>query len=450
MEIKFTALGGGDEIGANCYLISIDDFNLILDCGLHPRKKGKEMFPDLDRIKDLNVNDLIISHAHTDHVGSLPYLLKYFPHINIHCTKATLSAIEVTLLNTSRLLKNEFDESFSKDMIENYSEEVLNIIPMIVKRYDYNEKVHLTKNINFEFLNAGHIIGSAAILINAEDKKILYTGDINLRDQSLLPKARLPKYKVDILITECTNYDISDYPEYRSEIYRLTNFLNEIINKNGSILIPVFALGKSQEMLKRISELIDNNKIPNVPVYYSYMSEKIDQVYDMYNYQVDRVEKGFKLSSIKVLPFQRNDPGSGSFYNDPSILLLTSGMVIEKTASYNAAKKFLQLENFGIAMCGYCDLETPGFQIKRARKNEFTYLSQSEEGIFVKCSINNFRFSAHSRKQELDEMLVKVDPHTILIVHGDEDAVNAMGKNILSNNNRKRVISPERLKTYIL
>lgn len=450
MNISFKALGGGNEIGANCYLLTLGNTNLVLDCGLHPRKKGAEMFPDLDLIKDMDINDLIITHAHTDHISSLPYFLKFFPHINIHCTAATLSAMEVMLVNTSHLLKKEYEESFDKDLIENYSEEVLNMIPMIVKRYDYNEKIILSEDLSFKFLNAGHIIGSASVLIEAGNKKLFYTGDINLRDQSLIPMAVLPRHKVDILITESTNCGVDDYPDYETETERLAKFINDIINANGSVLIPAFAMGKSQEMLTRISSLIENNKIPRVPIYYSFMSGKVDQVYDRYNYTVDRIEKGFKLGKIEVIPLERSDTKRGDFYNEPSILILTSGMIMERTASYKIAKRFLPLDNFGIAVCGYCDPETPGFQIRSAKKNDIIFLNSLEDGILVKCKIGNFRFSAHARKKEIMEMIDKLDPETVIIVHGDEPAVSNLGNYILNKNKNTRVISPEKGKSYEL
>lgn len=450
MKINFKVLGGGNEIGANSYFISINETNIILDSGLHPRQKGFLAFPDYESIKNEKIDYLIISHAHTDHIGSLPYFLKYFPYSKIYSTKPTLSLAEVMLSNTTRILKEEFELEFDKSMISNYKEETLNIIPLIMKRYDYNEKVDISENISFEFYDAGHILGSASILINANDKKIFYTGDINLRNQTLIQKAELPKHKIDILITESTNCASENYPDYKEEEKKLAAFINRVINKGGSVLIPSFALGKSQELLMRVHSLMKKNIIPHVPIYYSPMSKAINDVYDDYNYTINRVKKGLKLSDIEFTLLKRRDSVRGDFYKHPSIIIATSGMMMQRTASYTIAKQFLPRSNFGIAVCGYCDPDTPGYLIKNAKHNELLYLNNFENPIDVKCEIGSFRFSSHSRKEELENMIDVLDPETIIIVHGDENAINALGSETVKKYPSKRIIAPEKGKSYKL
>lgn len=448
MKINFNVLGGGNEIGANSYLITINETNIVLDSGLHPRQKGSLAFPNYESIKTLNIEHLIISHAHTDHIASLPYFLKFFPYAKIYSTKPTLSLAEIMLSNSTRILREEFELEFDKSMISNYKEETLDIIPMIMKRYDYNEEIFLSENISFQFFDAGHILGSASVLINAGGKKIFYTGDINLRNQSLIPKAELPRHKADILITESTNCAAENYPDYKEETTRLASFINRVINKGGSVLIPSFALGKSQELLMRIYNLMKKNIIPHVTIYYSPMSKAINDVYDEYNYSINRIKKGFKLSEIDFTLLKREDYHKGDFYKHPSIIIATSGMMMPRTASYTIAKQFLPRRNFGIAVCGYCDPDTPGYLIKNAKYNELLYLNNFEGPIDVKCEIGNFRFSSHSRKEEIESIIETLDPDTIIIVHGDENAINSLGNDTVKKYPTKRTIAPEKGKTY--
>lgn len=450
MKINFMVLGGGNEIGANSYLLSINETNIVLDAGLHPRQRGSLAFPGYDSVKNSNIEHLIISHAHTDHIGSLPYYLKFFPHSKIYSTKSTLALAEVMLSNTTRILREEFELEFDKSMISNYKEETLDIIPMIMKRYDYNERVQLNDKISFEFFNAGHILGSASVLIKADGKKIFYTGDINLRNQSLITKAEIPEHKIDVLITESTNCASEDYPEYKEEEKKLAAFINRVINKGGSVLIPSFALGKAQELLMRVYALMKKNIIPHVPIYYSPMSKAINDVYDDFNYSINRVKIGFKLSEIDFALLDRRDSTRGDFYKHPSIIIATSGMMMPRTASYTIAKQFLPRANFGIAVCGYCDPDTPGYLIKNAKYNELLYLNNFESPIDVKCEIGNFRLSSHSRKEELEKMIEVLDPDTIIIVHGDESAINELGNNTIKKYPAKRVIAPEPGKNYNL
>ena len=130
LNVSFRILGGGEEIGANSYLLRIGDENIVLDCGLHPRKKGMEMFPDYENIKNESIRHLIVSHAHNDHIGALPYFLKLFPYAKVHTTKPTLAIAEVTLMNTSTIIQKEFLGTWDKTALEYYTEETLNLIPM--------------------------------------------------------------------------------------------------------------------------------------------------------------------------------------------------------------------------------------------------------------------------------------------------------------------------------
>jgi len=385
MDIRFQLLGGGEDIGANSYLLRIGNENIILDCGLHPRKKGMEMFPDFESIRNETVRHLIISHSHNDHIGALPYFLKLFPYGKIYATKPTLAIAEVTLMNTSSIIQKEFLDTRYKTALEYYTEETLNLIPMIIKQFDYNTDIILNNEITFKFYDAGHILGSASVLINAGNKKIFYTGDINMRDQALISAAELPKEKVDVLILESTNGMEEILPPYKREEKRLAAFINEITGSGGSVLIPVFALGKAQELLKRIDDLMSANKIPSMPVYTSTMSRLINKVYDRYNYIVKRTEDGLKLSHIRTTELKREDIEKGEFYKKPSLVLATSGMMIERTNSYRLARKFLQRKNFGIALCGYCDPDTPGYKIKFARRYDKIYFNLSDKGTDVFC-----------------------------------------------------------------
>jgi Cft2 family RNA processing exonuclease len=354
------------------------------------------------------------------------------------------------LLNTSSIIRKEFLNEWDKSILEYYTDEILNLIPMIIKQYDYKKEIKLSKEITFEFFDAGHILGSASVLIKAGDKKIFYSGDINMRNQSLLPSAELPKGGVDTLILESTNAEEETLPSYAEEEKRLTNFINEISGDGGSVLIPVFALGKAQELLKRLDTIISKNRIPHMPVYVSPMTKLINKVYDRYNYTVRRIEDGLKLSQIETIELRREDIEKGEFYKHPSIILATSGMMIERTMSFRLAKRFLQRKNFGIAVCGYCDPDTPGFKIKNAKRFNKIYFNYLDSGTDVYCRIENFKFTAHSDRHGLLKIVEKLKPGKVILLHGSENAIGEMGKEIVTRFRGIKVLVPEKGKKYIL
>jgi cleavage and polyadenylation specificity factor subunit 3 len=443
MKLSFTALGGGNEIGANSYLLKFDDRSIILDCGLHPKKKLLEAFPDYDLLQDAP-SHLIITHAHLDHIGALPYFLKYFPSAKIHITKPTLSIAEVMLMNTSNIINRDFEFEYDKRAIEYYSEEVVNLIPYLLKQYEFNKNINLESDLSIKFIEAGHILGAAMVEINCKGKRILYTGDFSFRDQSLLPAAKNVKDKIDILITECTNGTNETLPDYKNEIKRLTKFINDITNKGGTVLIPVFAIGKAQEMQKRIFDLMEHNKIPHLPVYYSPLSSAIDDVYDHHNYNVSRMKKGLKLEHYEKRILTKRNLHRSKFFKEPSILLLTSGMMMEHTTSYIVAKEFLRRKEFGIAVCGYCDPETPGYLVKNAKKYDVLLFRDEEKGIPVNCRIENYNFSSHAKREHILELIENTKPENVLLVHGDQNAISEMGRLILEKFPGIKLFSPEK------
>ncbi len=455
MTITFKALGGGDEIGANSYLLDIDGEKIVLDCGLHPRKSGPEMFPDYESIANEVIHHCIISHAHNDHIGALPYFLKLFPYAKVYSTRPTLSIAEITLGNTVFLMEREFEGIWDKSYIKYYTEEMLNLIPMIMKQHHFNEEVNLSEDISFEFHHAGHILGAAGVMLKVKEgsdiRKIYYTGDFSSRDQRLIKGGKLPTEHVDILITECTNGESEEIPRYESQDKLLARFINEVIGQGGSVLIPVFALGKSQEFLKRVSDMMEKNQIPNVPIYYSSLSKALNNVYDDFNYDDNRVEQGFKLGGLEFNRLRRSDFTRGEFYKKPSIILATSGMVIEGTGSYRIAKHILPMRNFGIAMCGYCDPATPGYRIKNAKRGDRIYLdSFGIDEVNVKCSIENFRYTSHATPDEIMFLVKQMNPKKVVLVHGDEGAIDTIGHNILSQFPHIKVQAVEKGKNYVL
>lgn len=450
MNVKLKVLGGGNEIGANSFLLSLDNFNIVIDCGLHPKKSGKEKFPDYESIRDLKIDHIIITHAHNDHIGALPYFLGFFPHAKIHCTKPTLAISEMTLSNTSYLMEKDFQQEWDKSLLKNYSEELLNIIPMIMLQHDFRKEVKLSEDIHFIFHEAGHLLGAASIEIRYKSKRLFFTGDICFRDQALIPAAKVPDGHFDVLISECTNGELDFLPEYSEETKRLAEFINLISNRGGSILIPTFALGKAQEMLKRLDTLMSKNKIPRLPIYYSPLAKSLNSVYDDFNYTLSRIEPGLKLSDIPTRLLNRRNFSRASFWKKPAIVLVTSGMMIEDTISFRAALEFLQRSNFGIAICGYCDPDTPGYVIKNAEKHSRIFPGKkSTKAIEVLCEIENFSFTSHARREDVLKMISDMNPKSVALIHADENAINKTGEEILSLFPRVKLYSPEKGKEYL-
>ncbi|MCW8961156.1 MAG: MBL fold metallo-hydrolase [Ignavibacteriaceae bacterium] len=438
--IEFLPLGGAGEIGANCYYLNLDGIGVILDCGMHPQKTGLHSLPKFDLLEDRPTDYVLISHAHQDHLNALPFLIKKFPHLKIITTPQTRAVAELTLHNAISILKRQV----KKNEFEVYSRDEVDLLIKSINYKPINEKFILNskEEIEAEFYDAGHIIGSAGILIHYRNKKIFYTGDINLSAQTILSGANLPTGKIDLLITETTYgaTDSSRLNDWQKEVERFASSINKVINKGGSVLIPVFALGKLQEMLATIWLQMQRNNITKVDIYTGGIGNKINRIYDYNRFVVKRNEKDLVLHDVPHKDL-KTLPDFEELFKFPSIVLASSGMMIESTNSFMLAKQFLQKKDFAIFTVGYMDPSTPGSIIANAKKGDKIQLTERDRKTEIKCEIRNFRFSAHSKREELLSIINTLKSDNIVLVHGDLEAIDWMGASILKNYPQKKVFA---------
>ena len=241
-------------------------------------------------------------------------------------------------------------------------------------------------------------------------------------------RCKLPSEKIDILLTESTYgaTDSSSLNNWEDEVERFSSSINNVINNGGSVLIPVFALGKLQEILSTIWLQMQKNKITSVDIYTAGIGKKINLVYDYNRYVVNRNQKELILNDIP----QKNLNELEDFdelFKFPCIVLASSGMMIESTNSFMLAKRWLQKKDSAIFTVGYMDPSTPGNVISKARRGDKIQLTERDEKVEVKCEIKNFRFSAHSRREELVSIVKKLNPDKIILIHGDKEAINWIG-----------------------
>jgi Cft2 family RNA processing exonuclease len=449
--IEFLPLGGAGEIGANCYYININDLGIILDCGMHPQKKGLDSLPKFDLLADKPTDYVLISHAHQDHLNALPFLIKKFPHLKIITTPQTRAVAELTLHNAISILKRQVDESG----FEIYSRNEVDLLIKSINYKSYNERFTLSsiissQEVEAEFFDAGHIIGSAGILLRVNGQKIFFTGDIDLSSQTILPGANLPSEKIDVLITETTYgaTDSSGLNNWEKEVERFSSSINKVINNGGSVLIPVFALGKLQEILATIWLQMLRNKITNVDIYTGGIGNKINRIYDYNRYVVNRNEKELMISDIP----QKNLNELTDFddlFKFPSVVLASSGMMVESTNSFLLAKRWLHKKDSAIFTVGYMDPSTPGSIISKARREDKIQLTEWDKKVEVKCEIKNFRFSAHSKREELVSLVKKLNPDKVVLIHGDKEAIDWIGASIIKQHQGKKVHAAENFKEII-
>ncbi len=433
--MKFINLTRRTEIGANCYYLGAGGQGVVLDCGMHPKEVGEMALPLLANLNGLPVDALLLSHAHLDHIGSLPVLMRQQPQARIFMTEPTAAIGDALLHNSVNVMTRE-------------REEVGVIYPLFTHRETDRatdrwqhcrlgqpftvdgERSQARPNdaLSFEYCDAGHVLGAAGIILRAEGRTVFYTGDVNFDDQTLTKGAVFPDSGIDVLIIEATRGD-SPLPEgfsRETEERRFAEALTRAFDRGGCVLVPVFALGKTQEVLAMIYKFKRSKMIGDVPVYIGGLSSKMTEIYDRRANQTARVMPRLQLFP-EVGPFVLNGKTIADAPARPGrIYALSSGMMTPKTLSNIFARRLLDRPEHSIFFVGYADPESPAGILQKSQPNELVSLDEDEPAVPLRCHLDQFQFSAHASRESILEYIKKVAPKKLVLVHGDVPAIEWM------------------------
>ncbi|MDB6170705.1 MAG: Ribonuclease [Chthoniobacteraceae bacterium] len=433
-SITFTNLTRAVEIGANSYLLQIGAKRVVLDSGLHPRMEGEAALPNHDLLADNSVDAIVVSHAHQDHVGSLPVLMRRQRRAPVFMTEGTRALSEVMLHNSVNVMLKKRDEGvvsyplFTHREIDINSRRFSNI--PVRQRFDLNgERLSPNENVDieFEFFDAGHILGSTGTLIRADGRTIFYTGDVNFDAQTLMQAATFPEEPLDVLIMETTRGDRATPEGFTraGEELRLAEAFRDAFERGGCVLLPLFALGKTQEMLALFYEFRRSGLLPrDCPIYIGGLGTKLTELHDRLAPRSIRQRRGLQLLD-EVAPFVVGGQDAQTLpMKAGRIYALSSGMMSEKTLSNTVARLVLSEPNHSLIFVGYADPASPAGKIRSAEPGETVQLSAEMPPQKLRCRVDKFNFSGHSSRESLRAYANKVRPKKIVLVHGDVDAMN--------------------------
>src|SRR5882672_10579338 len=409
---------------------------LVLDCGMHPKETGDDALPNFKAIAGQEIEAILISHAHQDHIGTLPVLMRRFPTAHIFMTEATAEIGSVLLHNSVNVMTRQREEIgravagsyplFTHRETDRSSERwrwcpLRQRISLAGERASQREKDALT----FEFFDAGHVLGSSGILLRAEGQTVFYAGDVNFDDQTIMEAAVFPEEKIDVLIMECTRGDHAKPAGWTraGEERRLAEAIAKAFNHHSCVLIPVFALGKTQEVLAMLYKFRRERLLPEFPIYIGGLSSKMTDIYDRRASMTRRRLARLQLME-KTAPFVLN----GQTIHDAAvragrIYALSSGMMTPKTLSNIFARRLIENPQHSILFVGYADPLSPAGNLRSAQPGDEIALDPDEPPQRVRCHIEQFQFSAHASRESLIEYAKRLSPKKIVLVHGDPSAV---------------------------
>src|ERR1041385_7662015 len=296
--MRIINLNPDTDIGASSWFVEFEGHRLLMDAGIHPKREGREALPMFSLVRDEAVDAIAISHCHHDHVGALPVAIRHFPQAHVLMTELSYFLVERVLHNSVNVMKRQRDELGIKEYPLFSHDEVDEIAPLF-QGFKYNREIdwasfHKTRagflSPTMEFYDAGHALGSAGIVVRGSRQVLFYTGDVCFHEQTILRKARFEDVKADVLIMETTRGNRELPPGFtrEGEIERLSQAIQRVLERKGSVLIPTFALGRTQEVLALLALLIGEGKLSPQPIFIGGLGRVFTEIYDLESHRTHR------------------------------------------------------------------------------------------------------------------------------------------------------------------
>ncbi|MBI4163722.1 MAG: MBL fold metallo-hydrolase [Candidatus Aenigmarchaeota archaeon] len=387
IEIKF--LGGASEVGRSCFLIDTGVEKFLLDYGLNVQGFTMPMQPPI------SLDAVLLSHAHLDHCGLIPELYKRGFQKSVFATKSTLDL-------TNLLLEDSIKIQTRKGMEPFYSDIDINTFVKRAKRVDFGQPIEFTKSV-IELHDAGHIPGSAATLIDTGKKRLLYTGDLNYSENSLMKASEKNYSDIDTLIIEST-YSYKNHPNRNKLANSLRETVKGALENGGTVLLPAFAVGRTQEILMLVYDL-------GFPVYMDGMGITATKI-ALKN--LDFVSNPTKLKKAFGKAHKIGKTKDRQKVLDKPCIVIASAGMLQGGPIHHYIKKLKDERNCSLIMTGFQVEGTVGRTLLDTKK----FVSNGSE-FEVKMDIQFMDFSAHIGRDDLFKFIEQVNPQKVIPVHGE-------------------------------
>ncbi|XP_071116237.1 integrator complex subunit 11-like [Haliotis cracherodii] len=425
-ELRVTPLGAGQDVGRSCILLTIGGKNIMLDCGMHMGYNDERRFPDfsyITRTEKLteHLDCVIISHFHLDHCGALPFMSEMVGYDGpIYMTHPTKAICPILLEDFRKIAVERKGEQnfFTSDMIKSCMKKVVAV--------NLHQTIQVDDELEIKAYYAGHVLGAAMFHMKVGQQSVVYTGDYNMTPDRHLGAAWIDKCRPDLLISEST-YATTIRDSKRCRERDFLKKVHDCVEKGGKVLIPVFALGRAQELCILLETYWDRMNL-KAPIYFSLgLTEKANHYYKLFiTWTSQKIKKTFVQRNMfefkHIKPFDRSyieNPG-------PMVVFATPGM-LHAGLSLQVFKKWAPNENNMVIMPGYCVAGTVGHKILNGvRRIEM----ENKQMIDVRMSVQYMSFSAHADAKGIMQLISQCEPRNVMLVHGEAAKMEFLKKKI--------------------
>jgi metallo-beta-lactamase family protein len=448
MQIKLKFLGAAQNVTGSRHLLEANGTKVLVDCGLYQERQFRERNWEPFTCPPESLDAVLLTHAHLDHCGLLPKLVKEGFKGRIYCTDATGEIAQIILLDSAHL--QEEDAEYKRKRHKKEKRKSPRPVEPLYTTADaeacfpqfssvnYKQPVEIGPGVEATFCDAGHVLGSSIIRIkvsqNGQDRTVIFSGDIGRPDRPIVQDPSIVE-QADYVLVESTYGDrVHQGPEDTKKL--IAEVINSTIQAGGNIVVPSFALERSQELLYFINELLLQNAIPRLQVFLdSPMASRITKVFkkhsELYDEEmtefVRRNRSPFEFAGLKMAGTSEESKAINHLRK--SVMIIAgSGMCTGGRIKHHLVNNITRPENT-IMFVGYQAVGTLGRRIVNGEK-EVRILGQDYPVNARIARINGF--SAHADKEELFEWLsgLKKPPRKLFVVHGESESANAFGEYI--------------------
>jgi len=448
MLAKITFLGASHNVTGSCYLLETPNARVLIDCGLYQERIYQDRNWQPFHFSPETIDAVFLTHAHLDHCGLLPKLVRDGYSGKIYCTKATAEIAQIILLDAAHLQEEDAAYKAERHRREGrrgpypelplYTAEDAEAVAPRFAAAEYGSCIKVKDAVEGCFYEAGHVLGSATvatnIIQNGEKRRVLFSGDIGEPDRPIINDPAI-FHEADYVIIESTYGDRTHAEHKNTDIQaQLRDCINETVKAGGNIVVPSFALERSQELLYHLNELFMRDEIPPITVFLdSPMAIRITEVFKRHAELFDRemmqrLHQGnspFKFDNLKIV--QTADESKAiNFIKGSAIIIAGSGMMTGGRIKHHVVNNITRPEST-ILFIGYQAEGTPGKQLLDGAK-QLRLLGQTH---FVRARIVKIDgFSSHADRDGLLNWLsdIRKPPRCVFITHGEEKAAMSLAK----------------------
>jgi Cft2 family RNA processing exonuclease len=448
--MKLTDLNRQGGIGANSLFLQLGAMNILIDCGLNPKTPGLGALPDFERLRGVELDLIIITHCHLDHIGGLPVIMRQHPKTPVLLTRSSRMLIEKMLHNSANVMQRQKEEDnvpgyplFTHEEVDRLASRFVGLSFKTARTFHANHD-----QIEIMFHRSGHVAGATAVEIHHQKRQIFITGDVMFENQRTLQGAQFPAGHFDTLIIETTRgtTERAFGKERVHEIARLVASINATIAGGGSFLLPVFALGRMQELLSVFHDARSFGRLIDCPIYAAGLGMGIAELFDEVSRKTKDVQfdrRILKDLRLKAMP-RKLKPGVDPKQN--ALYIVSSGMLVERTPSYTLASGLLGHARNTIGFVGFCDPDTPGGKLLATAPGKIFNFAAIDVKAKVNARVERFELSGHAERDELLEFAVQTQARSIVLTHGDPGARAWFAEQLAQALPNAKVIDPIPLK----